>query len=194
MIKPVLITLKPTIAALVFLLVSSYLQGVADRLKGVDPCSSPNTSQQTQDAGAKLLDWTKLDLAGFAGLAAANQSSNANSQSIVNRQTIMAGTRMLVITRHAAQRMAERGVSREVIHLALDRGKLFAYKHVRGGGLIKIGYYLPASTVGAAKNLLTAEGKIDPKGVFVAVDQTHQKIVTVIRNVPVEYVTRLLRF
>ncbi len=166
MIKPLIITLKPTITALVFLLVSSYLQGVLDKAKGVDPCPPPVT---TISKSVKY---------GVLGLLI-NKARNLDTQ--FNNPIVKAGSRTLIITRHAAERMRERAVGRELIHLALDQGKLFAYKHTRGGGLIKIGYYVPAgSLVGA-------------KGVFVAVNQTHEKILTVIRGVPIDYVSRLVR-
>ncbi|QQS23066.1 DUF4258 domain-containing protein [bacterium] len=158
---------------MVFLLVSTQLQGIADKAKTTDPCPEPKTSL----VSPALLASPALVLAALEGTG--ESAKMAKQQAI---STIKAGYRTLLITRHAAQRMAERGVSREVIALALERGKLFAYKHARGGGLIKIGYYL-------SDNAFTGAAK----GVFVAVDQVHEKVVTVIRGVPVEYIRRLIR-
>lgn len=139
------------------MLLSSYLQGAVDKAKRTDPCSPAVTSMSFNQAVA-------------AGVA----SSADAASGYWKQSSIQAGTRTLKITRHAAERMVERGVSRRMIHAVVDSGKLFAYKHTGGRELIKIGYYSPVNRV------------------FVAVDQTHQKIITVIGNVPIEYVRRLI--
>ena len=87
------------------------------------------------------------------------------------RQTISLGVRSLEITKHAAERMAERGVSLAEIRTAVQRAQLFAYAD---NGLVKIGYY-------------------DHKtNLFLAVDQRHTKLITVIRKVNNGYPERLI--
>ena len=67
--------------------------------------------------------------------------------------------------------MKERNISIQQIEAAFRRGELFAYVHEN---LVKIGYYDSASKV------------------FIAVDQLHKKVLTLIHGVPEQYVQRLL--
>lgn len=87
------------------------------------------------------------------------------------RQTISLGVRSLEITQHAAERMAERGISIAEIRTAVLHAQLFAYLD---NNRVKIGYYDARA------------------GLFLAVDQRHHKLITVIRKVNAGYPERLM--
>lgn len=87
------------------------------------------------------------------------------------RQTINLGVRSLEVTQHAAERMAQRGVSLAEIRDAVQTAQLFAYLD---NNRVKIGYYDNRS------------------GLFLAVDQRHHKLITVIRKVNNGYPERLM--
>ncbi len=87
------------------------------------------------------------------------------------RQTISLGVRSLEITQHAAQRMAERGVTIAEIRAAVLQAQLFAYLD---NNRVKIGYYDARA------------------GLFLAVDQRHHRLITVIRKVNSGYPERLI--
>lgn len=87
------------------------------------------------------------------------------------KQTINLGVRSLEITEHAVQRMAQRGVSIAEIRAAVLQAQLFAYSD---NNRVKIGYY---------------DARV---GLFLAVDQRHHKLITVIRKVNSGYPERLM--
>lgn len=143
--KALLSLLKPMLTALAFLLVSSLAQHWVQHTPAVSPCTAQF---------------------GTAVISAVSEAKYP----LENKQ-VMAGVRTLVVTRHAAQRMVERGVNLRQVEQALETGQLFAYAH---NGLIKIGYYHKASKI------------------FLAVDKQHRKIITAIVRVPTDYIFRLL--
>lgn len=148
LIKPYIVSLKPTITALVFLLVSSFAQQLMDKINRSDYLDNPCAVGGVLNYQAKSVE--------------------------LQGQTILAGSRALKITRHAAERMVERGVSKQTIGMVVNNGKLFAYNHANK--IVKIGYYSTVSKV------------------FVAVDQQHYKILTVIHNVPEKYISKLINY
>ena len=141
-IRSLLLSLKPTVITLVFIMLSSYLQ------QKLDPSKLDNCTSQTGD---------RIVLGALI--------------SSFKDRMVGAGSRTLYISNHAMERMAQRKVTGQNLGQVLEMGKLFAYSH---GDRIKIGYYYNASKI------------------FMAVDQEHKKIITVIKNVPVEYVSRLI--
>jgi hypothetical protein len=143
-IKSLITQLKPALTALAFFFVSSWSQGLFDKAPQTGSCIA------------------------MVGNVAANAKMSGYD---LENKSVAVGARTLFITRHAAQRMVERGVSVKHIRQAVSVGKLFAYSH---NGIIKIGYYHEA------------------KQIFLAVDRHHEKIITAIARVPKEYVYRLL--
>ncbi len=81
------------------------------------------------------------------------------------------GTRSIQITQHAAQRMQERGVSEQEVISAIKTGQLFAYLD---DPKVKIGYYNPGN------------------GLFLAVDQRHKRLITVIKFTDKGYPERVM--
>lgn len=132
---------RPTVTALVFLFLFGYVQQCW--LSAVPPRSCPAVGSASVLVVAQQLP----------------------------RQTISLGVRSLEITKHAAERMAERGVSLPEIRTAVQRAQLFAYLDK---DRVKIGYYDAES------------------GLFLAVDQRHHKLITVIRKVNSGYPERLM--
>lgn len=140
--------LKPALSTLVFLLVSTWAQHWLDgNVAKQSPCLS--------GAGAAILGTVR---------------PNPALKELENKQVVV-GERTLLITRHAAERMLQRGVTVKNIQKAVRVGKLFAYSH---NGIVKIGYYDEALKV------------------FLAVDKRHEKIITTIKNTSKVYVYRLL--
>lgn len=171
LIKPYIASLKPTITALVFLLVSSFAQQLMDKIQLKESCP-PVTP-----AAAQVVDQGNTGFASIIRYLGAFMAPMASVQAKaveLEGQTVMAGARALKITRHAAERMIQRGVTKQAIGTAVNTGKLFAYNHANK--IVKIGYY---STV---------------TRVFVAVDQQHHKILTVIHDVPAKYIYKLINY
>lgn len=140
-IKSSISKLKPTLVALVFLLLSGYVQQLV-QTGNVNPCNAQN-----------------IGLSIFA-----------TTHSFKN-QSLEVGQRTLIITAHAAQRMLQREVTTQNIQSVIRMGQIFAYRHSQ---LIKIGYYDEATKL------------------FLAVDQRHKQVITVIGNVPKIYIERLI--
>ncbi len=128
---------------LVFLLISGLIQRVGESLP-INPCTAKGNNSVTFGAVITL----------------------------IQENTLKAGARSVIISKHAAKRMLERSISADHITGAVEVGKLFAYQH---NNLIKIGYYHEASKI------------------FLALDQQHKRIITVIRHVPPEYILRLMK-
>ncbi len=139
--------LKPTLTTLAFLLLSQLVPAT--------PAEAP--SHTAEQCVSSVLPAAVASVMGGVGSS--------------DHQRITVGTRTLILTKHAAQRIRERGVTVVNIQHAVHSGKLFAYAH---GGLIKIGYYDEAARV------------------FLAVDHRHEKIITAIRNSPRKYMVKLL--
>lgn len=141
--------LKPIVTTLVFLLVSTLVPAgyVGEKVSEIVPAPCVNAA------------------------AIGSLVSNPGASYPLENKQVTVGARTLTISRHAAQRMMERGVTVSHIQKAVEVGRLFAYSH---NGLIKIGYYHAASEV------------------FLAVDRRHEKIITAITRVPRIYVHRLL--
>lgn len=134
--------IKPTLLALVFILISGYV--------------------------TQFLDSGELN---FCTVGKKPQPLYALAVSYLTHNIIPVGQRTLYVTDHAALRMIQRSVGFQNIQHVVRVGKLFAYRH---SNLIKIGYYDEVSKL------------------FIAVDQRHRKIVTVIAGVPAQYVTKLI--
>lgn len=163
LIKPYIASLKPTITALVFLLVSSFAQQLMDKVQLNKPCPP-----------ASLENTSFTYFSRYLGVFMAPMVSLQTKAVELEGQTVLAGARVLKITRHAAERMIQRGISKQAIGTAVNTGKLFAYNHANK--IVKIGYYSTVSRV------------------FVAVDQQHHKILTVIHNVPAKYIYKLINY
>lgn len=141
-VQPYISSIKPTVMTLVFLMVTGYIQQTIQGVNLPNPC-----------------------VAGGGAVVASGIGGSSN------KTAIEVGNRVLYVSRHAAERMFQRGVSKLNIQETVESGRLFAYSH---GNLVKIGYYYPAQRI------------------FIAVDRFHNNIITVIRNVPERYVTELL--
>ena len=136
---------KPIISMLVFLFASGLAPKVLDNAELPTPCVSRATSSVL-----------------LSGLQTAAQYEN---------KQIQVGKRVLVVTKHAALRMAQRNVSVASVQRAVESGKLFAYLHQ---GRVKIGYYDHTLRL------------------FLSVDKRHEKIITAIRNSSKQYMDRLI--
>lgn len=134
---------KPIISMLVFLFVSGLVPKVLDKAETPTPCVG--------SARSVLL----------GGLQAVSNYEN---------KQIQVGKRVLVVTKHAALRMAQRNVTVASIQKAVESGKLFAYLH---NGRVKIGYYDHTLRL------------------FLSVDKRHEKIITAIRNSSEKYLASL---
>lgn len=141
--KAIIAKFKPTILALVFLLVSGYIQNLV-------PSFEPDKCGTSSSSTVSVLGLTSY----FA------------------KETLQVGERKIDISLHAAQRMVERSISTGQIQSAVRFGQIFAYRH---SDKLKIGYYYDL-------------GKL-----FIAVDQRHQKILTVIGGVPAKYMEKLIQ-
>ena len=152
--KALLSLLKPALTTLVFLLISFLFPHVLEKAELSGPCVAVSETNQNKSFELRQLITPVL-------MTAAE----------LENKPVVVGKRILVITRHAAQRMAERNVSIAEIQRTVESGQLFAYSH---NGLIKIGYYDSFARV------------------FLSVDRKHQKIITAIRKSSQHYVERLL--
>lgn len=97
-------------------------------------------------------------------------ASSMRSVNELRNKEVVVGSRVLIISHHAAERMLQRGVTVANIQKAVKAGKLFAYGH---GGIIKIGYFHEGLKV------------------FLAVDKHHEKIITAIKGTSKFYIYRL---
>jgi hypothetical protein len=140
--QPYIDLIKPTVTMLVFLMIMGYVKQIIPGVNLPNPC--------------------------VAGGGAVMASSIGES---ANKTAIQVGSRVLYVSRHASERMFERGISKLNIQETVASGRLFAYTH---SNLVKIGYYYPVQRI------------------FIAVDRFHNNIITVIRNVPERYVAELL--
>lgn len=139
--KEFTVSFRPTVAMLVFLFMFGYAQQCLVSTKPPEECSL--AAPVSVFAIAKHLPARIIDL----------------------------GSRTLVVTRHASERMQERQVSIEEVTRAVRDGQLFAYLDKK---LVKIGYY-----------------DIN-NGLFLAVDQRHKKLITVIKFVDGNYPERVM--
>jgi hypothetical protein len=145
--------LKPIVTTLVFLLASSFFPQVLQKAE--------NENAQQCVSSVRTLNSTINAVLG-SGLITAAEFEN---------KKVQVGNRVLIISKHAAQRMVERKVTTASIQKAVSTGKLFAYAH---GGIIKIGYYDEALKL------------------FLSIDKRHQKIITAINNSSKGYMWRLI--
>jgi hypothetical protein len=124
--KVLLSIIKPALSMLVFLLVSAWAQQLIET-KGSLPCR--DTGTKLSSAVHPLSHTAILGVQSYADL---------------ENKEVMVGARTLRITRHAAERMIQRGVTTAAVQEAVLSGKLFAYLH---DGMVKIGYYDEAKRI-----------------------------------------------
>ncbi len=143
--KLIFAIIKPAFTALAFLLAS-----------GLIPLNTQN-----------LANLKPVNPVPCVGTAAAG--SLAISGGIQN-QTIQIGTKAVTITKHAAQRMLERGVKLQDLAKTIEYGEKFYYFH---SGIGKIGYFDSVSEI------------------FVAADRKNGRVITVIKGISKIYINKL---